>query len=196
MSSAAKTQKKALGRPRELLKAAQCVRAGGIIAYPTEAVFGLGCSPRNEAAVQRLLAVKRRPSGKGLILVACCFKQLAPYCEPLPEDRWRAVLSTWPGPYTWLFPAKKTCSALLTGDHSSIAVRISAEPTVRALCRLCGHALVSTSANRSRRSPARRDADVLAEFGDEVDFVVSGCIDGDRNPTSIRDALSGKLIRA
>ena len=183
------------GRREELVAAARRVHRGGIIAYPCEAVYGLGCDPRKETAIQRLLDIKRRPPDKGLILIADDIERLRPYCQPIPRQRWHAVLSSWPGPYTWLFPAKKTCLSLLTGGRSTIAVRLSADPLMRRLCRLCGHALISTSANRSRQEPARSSEDVLREFGDEIDFVVSGRIKGEGKPTSIRDALSGEVVR-
>lgn len=193
---ALKVQERRIRYKNELSIAAQCVRAGGIIAYPTEAVFGLGCDPQDEDAVQRLLHIKRRLPSKGLILVASRFNQLLPYCETLPEDRLEIVRSSWPGPYTWLIPAKKTCPVLLTGSHTSIAVRVSAHPAVRALCQLCGHALVSTSANRSHDKPALSSAEVFVEFGNDVNYIVSGTIRGKKKPTTIRDAMSGKLIRA
>ena len=185
-----------LSHSKELAQAAQCVQAGGIIAYPTESVYGLGCDPQNEKAIQRLLDIKQRRANKGLIIVASFFRQLTLYCKPIPKQRERIVRATWPGPHTWLFPAKETCSVLLTGSHSTIAVRLSAHPTVRSLCRLCGHALVSTSANHSQQEPARSSTEVLVEFGNNVDYIISGRIEGNKKPTPITDALSGQVVRA
>src|SRR5690606_18310794 len=142
-------------------EAATALRSGGVIAYPTEAVWGLGCDPRNEAAVLRLLALKQREVDKGLILVGASEAQLTPYIDMLALDAAQraAVLASWPGPHTWIVPASTQAPAWITGTHTGIAVRVSAHPTVIALCDAFGGALVSTSANRAGEpAPSRRDA--------------------------------------
>ena len=181
---------------QQLFAATACLVAGKIIAYPTEAVFGLGCDPRNDAAIEKLLVLKKRPADKGLILIAADFAQLKTYCQPLPQACWRTVQSSWPGPHTWLFPAAVDCSPLLTGQHTTIAVRVSAHPTVRALCRLYGHAIVSTSANHSQQKPACSCEEVRAMLGDKLCCIISAAVGNDKKPTPIRDALSGAVIRA
>src|SRR5690606_21294007 len=125
------------------------LQAGGVIAYPTEAVWGLGCDPGNEAAVLKLLALKQRPVEKGMILVAAEPAQLAGWVElqALAEERRQAVLDSWPGASTWIVPAGERAPRWITGQHSGIAVRVSAHPLVQALCRTWGGPLVSTSAN-------------------------------------------------
>ncbi len=178
-------------RTRELTKAARILRAGGIVAYPTEYCYGLGCDPRNRRAVERLLRLKHRPAHKGLIVLADDFAQLTPYVEAIPEH----VRSTWPGPYTWLLPPKKGVPRWLTGAHPRIALRVTAHPTAAALAREAGMAIVSTSANRAGEPPARRYRETLRRLGAEVDYVLPGRVGRAPAPTPIRDALTGKLVR-
>lgn len=174
--------------------AARAVRAGGVIAYPTEAVFGLGCSPIFPEAVERVLTLKRRPPGKGLILVAADVGQLQDLVDldavPDPE----AVLASWPGPVTWILPARPGVPGSLTGGGPGMAVRVSAHPAVQALCRLTGP-LVSTSANPDGAPPARSLYRVRVYFGAALDYILPGAPGGRRSPSEIRDAISGRILR-
>jgi L-threonylcarbamoyladenylate synthase len=181
------------GRIRE---AARSVHRGGIIAYPTEAVYGLGCDPLDGAAVYRLLELKRRPVEKGLILIAARFEQLRPYVAEVDEARLRPALESWPGPHTWLLPAAPGLPDWLSGSHDTLAVRVTAHPVAAALCTACDSPLVSTSANPAGRPPARNALGVRLMFGSAVDFIVHGEVSGADSPTSIRDLVTGKLIRA
>ena len=175
--------------------AAHILQQGGIVAYPTESVFGLGCNPLDEAAVMRLLALKRRDPGKGVILIAHSFDQLRDYTLPIPPDRLAEVQSHWPGPSTWLLPAAPWVPAWLTGSHSTLAMRVTAHPLAAALCRKAGMPLVSTSANLSGRPPARSPLQVRLRCGGEVDMVLHGSTSGLAKPTPIRDALTGARLR-
>jgi len=183
--------------PDAVQQAVQSLRHGGVIAYATEAVFGLGCDPDAEQAVQRLLAIKQRPLEKGLILIAADWAQLAPYVDAslLPQERLQAVLASWPGPFTWVMPARTTTPRWLTGQFDSLAVRVSAHPQVQILCRAFGKPLVSTSANLSGLTPCRSDDEVRQQLGERLDYVLPGQVGGQDNPSEIRDALSGRLIR-
>ena len=176
--------------------AARVVRAGGIVAYPTEAVFGLGCDPRDRAAVMRLLAIKRRSWRKGLILIAATLEQLEPYVVLPPEPRCAEVLASWPGPHTWVLTARGTAPRWITGGRDSLAVRVTAHPVARDLCSRAGRALVSTSANVSRRPPHRRLLRLRRDLGAKVDFVLAGPLGGSAAPTAIKDARSGRLLRS
>ncbi len=174
---------------------ARTIQVGGIVAYPTEAVYGLGCDPGNESAVRRLLAIKRRAMHKGLILIAADFAQLAPFLLPLsPADQAR-IAATWPGPYTWLIPACADTPRWLRGRHDTLAVRVTAHPLAAALCRACGHALVSTSANFSGRPPARTALAVRRQLGRAIDALLPGPVGGAAKPTEIRDLRSGRQVR-
>ncbi len=181
----------------ELLQlACQLLQRGAVIAYPTEAVFGLGCDPLNADAVGRILELKQRPPEKGLILVAANFAQLEPFLEPLPPGRSAPAKATWPGPHTWLWPARSSVPRWLRGAHESIAVRVSAHPLVRELCLSFGSPLVSTSANRGGKEPARSAEQVRAQFREEeVDLVLPGALGASTRPTEIRDLLTGAVLR-
>ncbi|MFC0668993.1 L-threonylcarbamoyladenylate synthase [Azotobacter chroococcum] len=173
---------------------ARVLRAGGVIAYPTEAVWGLGCDPWNEAAVRRLLALKGRPQEKGLILVAADIRQFDFLLHDLPPAWRERLAATWPGPNTWLVPHRGRLPAWITGRHASVALRVSDHPQVRALCALAGP-LVSTSANPAGRPAARSRLRVEQYFLRRLDAVLGGALGGRRNPSLIRDLASGQVIR-
>ena len=172
----------------------RCLRAGGIIAYPTEAVFGLGCDPGNETAVRRLLALKRRPLSKGLILIAASLAQLKPFIEPLDSAARTRLEAGWPGPLTWLLPARRA-PVWLRGRHDTLAVRVTAHPLAAELCRAWGGPLVSTSANVGGRPPARTLLALRRRLGGKVDYIVPGQVGGAVRPTEIRDLASGRIVR-
>ncbi len=171
------------------------IARGGVIAYPTEGVYGLGCDPRNLDAVDTLLSLKARSASKGLILLAASLDQLMPFIAPLSQRLRRELDSTWPGPVTWLLPARQGVADVLTGARPTIAVRVTDHPVARALCEEAGTALVSTSANISGRAPALTAADVRLQFGDALDYVVSGELGGLNGPTEIRDGQTGAILR-
>jgi L-threonylcarbamoyladenylate synthase len=174
-----------------LRRAARVIASGGVIAYATESVFGLGCDPRNRDAVMRLLRIKGRSPAKGLILIAADVAQLRPYVDEIPPQ----VLATWPGPHTWLVTPGASAPRWITGVHPRIAVRVTAHPQARALCLAAGMALVSTSANRSGQAPVRTYREAARRFGKSIDYILPGRVGGRRNPTPIQDAVSGKLVR-
>ena len=180
----------------QLGRAVATLHGGGVIAYPTEAVWGLGCDPADELAVMRLLALKKRPMAKGLILVASAETQLEWLLSDLSSaDRARLELS-WPGPTTWLIPHRGRVPYWIHGYHETVAVRVSAHPVVRALCDYWGGALVSTSANRAGGAAAVKQFQVRRYFGRSLDFVVPGSVGAAAKPSHIRDLLSDRIIRA
>lgn len=173
------------------------LRRGAVLVYPTEAVWGLGCDPLHVSAVQRLLDIKQRPAGKGLILVAARLEQLAGWIDLDRLDRARReeIRASWPGPVTWALPCPATVSRLVRGDHETLAVRVSAHPVTAALCRALDGPLVSTSANLAGQPPAfTRDALDPALLA-RVDGRVRGETGGLAAPSRIRDALSGRDLR-
>lgn len=174
---------------------AAAIRAGGIVAYPTEGVWGLGCDPANQAAVERLVALKGRDAAKGLILLAAEEDQLAPWIAPFNPAMANRVRGTWPGPVTWIVPAGAGCPAWLTGGRPTIAVRITAHPPARALCVAAGTALVSTSANPSGQPPLAGPGELCQAFGTALDAILAGPLGDLRGPTEIRDLQTGRILR-
>ena len=179
----------------DLFHAIHAVQAGGVIAYPTEAVYGLGCNPADLAAVQRILTLKQRPADKGLILIAADLSQLEPYLLPLDATLQARILPTWPGAVTWLLPVRPEVSPLIRGKHDTLAVRITAHPTCRALCQQLGHPLISTSANVSNQPPARSATEVHQQFGTQLDAILDAPLGAQHQPTEIRHGLTGEIVR-
>ncbi|MCK5640385.1 MAG: threonylcarbamoyl-AMP synthase [Gammaproteobacteria bacterium] len=178
-----------------LRSASHVLKNGGIVAYPTESVYGLGCDPDNSDAIARLLHLKQRSASKGLILVAAELAQLEPYLQVLDADMKQRLMDSWPGPVTWLIPAAKHVSAGLRGQHDTLAVRVSDHPVVQGLCRAFGGALVSTSANISNHPALRKPLAIQRVFGNSVDYILHSPLGGLSRPTEIRDAVSGKVVR-
>ncbi|MGR2739412.1 L-threonylcarbamoyladenylate synthase [Billgrantia sp. Q4P2] len=176
--------------------AVAALRAGGVIAYPTEGVWGLGCDPDNDEAVAHLLRLKERDPAKGLILVAASIGQFAPWLEGLAAELHAPLVASWPGPNTWLVPHNGRTHALVRGGHDCVALRVSAHPGVAALCQAFGGPLVSTSANRANEPSAMSAAEVREIFGDELDAIVEGELGGLDRPSTIRDLRSGRVLRA
>ncbi|QSX33714.1 threonylcarbamoyl-AMP synthase [Shewanella avicenniae] len=176
---------------------AELVAKGGVIAYPTEAVFGLGCDPDNLAAVQRILDIKQRPWEKGLIMVADTFEQLRPYLDltNITEAQLAHAHQYWPGPFTFIFPAKQSLSTLVRGKFDTVAVRVSAHPVVKTLCQTVGKPLISTSANPAGEDPALDSDTIQQMFGDTLDAVVVGELGEQRQPSTIIDIRSGNVLR-
>lgn len=170
------------------------LRRGGVVAYPTESCYGLGCDPRNRRAVMRVLALKHRSASKGLILIAAHVRQLRPYLATMTLVESNRMRALWPGPNTWLVPAARDCPIWLRGRHDTIAVRVTAHKGAARLCELAGMALVSTSANLSGGKPAKTAAECRRLFGRRV-RVIPGRIGTRRHPSTIRDLRSGAIIR-
>jgi L-threonylcarbamoyladenylate synthase len=180
----------------KLRHAVSQLKQGGLIAYPTEAVYGLGCDPLNQQAVLKILQLKQRPIEKGLILVAADFAQLAPFLD-YDEAILARVLPTWPGAVTWVIPAQTWVPTELTGQHTSLAVRVTAHPLVRQLCQQANMPLVSSSANPNTRLPARSSLRVRQYFTQEISdlLILAGTTGGYQHTSRIYDARSGVCLR-
>jgi len=183
-------------------EAARVIATGGIIAYPTEAVFGLGCDPTNQAALTKLLLAKQRAANKGLILIASTQAQLSPFMAGVTPEQQLTLDNNWPGPVTFIVPVANGISDELTGGRDTIAVRVSSHPLVVALCDACGSALVSTSANISGQAPIRSSEEWLhasrnenSKLNDKIDFLLLGNIGERATPSDIIDLQSGEHLR-
>jgi L-threonylcarbamoyladenylate synthase len=178
-----------------IAEAVRAMRAGGVVAYPTEAVWGLGCDPLNENAVDRLFALKERPRHLGVLLIAARYEQVRDWIGAVPQPALDRALATWPGPHTWILPRSERVPVWISGGHAGIALRITAHPVAAALCEAWGGPLVSTSANRHSSPPARTSAMLRDAFSDSLDAIVEGELGGLERPTPIRDAISGDVVR-
>ncbi|SHO54293.1 L-threonylcarbamoyladenylate synthase [Vibrio quintilis] len=169
----------------------------GVIAYPTEGVFGVGCDPDSPEAIQKLLKLKQRPVEKGLILIAADFEQLLPYIHvhQLTDEQLMRVRSTWPGPVTWIMPAGSKVSPWLSGQFDTIAVRVTDHPLVRQLCSEYGKPITSTSANLTGYPPCLTTEEVTEQLGSELDAILTGETGGRDKPSEIRDARTLEVLR-
>lgn len=170
------------------------LHGGGVVAYPTESCFGLGCDPLSRLGVQRILRLKRRPQHKGLILIASQWQQLRPFIAPLSAEQITLMNQYWPGPHTWLVPASQKCPVWLKGRHKTIAVRVTAHSGSRKLCAQTDMALVSTSANRSG-GKATRTFKACSKLFTHGAQILPGLIGKSKRPSTIRDLLTQKVIR-
>jgi L-threonylcarbamoyladenylate synthase len=171
------------------------LHGGGIIAYPTEAVWGLGCLPFNESGARRILQLKQRSMSKGMILVAADISQLGVYLDGLPPGDVDRMQATWPGPVTWLVPDNGMAPHWLVGTNDTLAVRVSAHPTVSAICQAAESPLISTSANLSGMAPTRSSLRLRRLFSRSLDYIYPGDIGEQVRPTEIRHLRRNTIVR-
>jgi L-threonylcarbamoyladenylate synthase len=171
------------------------LHSGEVIAYPTEAVYGLGCDPANESAVRKLLKLKGRHESAGLVLIASRWSQLVPWIADIDQALKDKAMQAWPGPVTWLFPRASNVPDFVAGKHPTVALRITSHQPSRDLCDAFGSALVSTSANHTSAAPARSVEEVQNYFGRNIAGILAGSLGDTDNPSEIRDLVSGAIIR-
>ncbi len=181
---------------QDVATGAKLIVRGAVIAYPTEACFGIGCDPFNEAAVRRVVRIKNRPRGMGLILIADCVEKLLPFIDFRQNGILDQAAASWPGPYTWILPSSRHMPIALQTPNHTVAVRVTAHSGAAQLSRLSGSAIVSTSANRHGQAPIRDYLTVCRRLGDSLDFVVRGPLGKQKQPTRITDAASGRVLRS
>lgn len=177
-------------------EAVRHIASGGVIAYPTDTVYGLGCDPFDASAVLHLLALKHRSIDHGVILIGTDMEQFRPFLEPLDPATRRRVSRTGGTPVTWVLPCRAETPVWLRGKYDSQAVRITRHPVVSALCEQWGGPLVSTSANLHGRNPATSPLAVRKAFNDQLDYILHNGGDSTNRPSTVRDGLTGKVLRA
>lgn len=179
-------------RRQDIRRGVAHLRRGGVIAYPTEGVWGLGCDPRQRRALRRILVLKGRPQHKGVLLVAGRAAETRRYWSAQGIDPAR-LAQFWPGT-TLVLPATPKVPFWIRGHHKGIAVRISTHPAIATLSRAFGGAMVSTSANPAGRQPARSLRTLYRYFGGSL-WVLSARLGHQRRPSRIIDARSGHILR-
>lgn len=180
-------------------QAIQQLRQGDVIAYPTEAVWGLGCDPYNQSATEKLLNIKQRQLDKGLILVAANMQQAMPFLSTLSSEQLHAIELSWldapeERATTWLVPLSLQVPTWISGGHDRVALRVSHHPIVQELCLGFGGVIVSTSANPSGQPAAATEQEVVHYFPQLS--LVQGSTQQHSQPSKIIDAISGNIIRA
>lgn len=176
-------------------RAAQILSDGGLIAYPTEAVWGLGCDLWSDVAVERLLTLKQRSPAKGLILVAGAMSQFEWLLADLSVAQRSRLSLSWPGPTTWLVPHRQLVPPWISGQHATVALRVSDHRVVVELCLAFGGPIVSTSANITGHQPAMEPYQLRQYFGAELDYLVPGRLGGHPRPSMIKDLVSDTVVR-
>jgi len=179
----------------QVRRAVCAIKSGGVVAYPTESCFGLGCNPKDPAAVKRILSMKNRSSAKGLILIGSEISQFLPYFDTLADKHLNKLEKSWPAAITWLVPAAHATPRWLSGISGKIAVRIPDHFLARQLCHLCGHALVSTSANQAGRKPCRSAEQVKSAFSNGPDVIIQAACGGLASPSRVIDLNSDLVVR-
>ena len=183
---------------KTISKAVETLKQGGVIAYPTEYCFGLGCDPKNSTAINRILKIKQRSADHGLILLAATLAQVEEYAQWSDLELKNKIESSWPGPITWLLPAKAETSKWIRGIHSTVAMRVTAHEVSRQICTQFNGAIVSTSANRHGEPSKTVASDVITDLGKEVDFVIDlavGDDSGSMSASKIFNGLTGEQLR-
>lgn len=182
-------------RHPRILRAAAIIHDGGVVAYPTEAVWGLGCDPLCRDAMDEILRLKGRPERKGVILIAANVDQVRAFVGDLTEEEWRRLLQPLSVPVTWVVPASDFAPGWVTGGRATLALRITRHPVAAALCQASGTPLVSTSANPQGLLPARNALKVRSYFGAQLAYITPGAVGKAAKPSEIRDIRSGEILR-
>ena len=171
------------------------LKKGGLVAYPTESCYGIGCFPKHSHALRKVLKIKKRPQHKGLIVIGYSLNQLQSLLQSLPENLKNFLNQEWPAAKTFLLPAKQTIPPILRGKgRTKLAVRVPAHEAARRLCRVAGSPLVSTSCNRAGKRACKSEREVRRQFGRQV-WVIGGCVGKQKSPSQIIDGESGQRLR-
>lgn len=169
------------------------LQRGGILAYPTEAIYGLGCDAFNQTAVESIYSLKEREGKKGFIVLISNWAQLTELTEAVTDEQHARISATWPGFVTWIFQAAPTLPRWLVGDQNTIAIRMSAHPTAHALA--TASPIISTSANLSGQPPAKTAEEIQQQFTTGIDAIVQGSLGSFSQPSPIYNVQSGLRLR-
>lgn len=182
-----------------LNQAVNVLKSGDVLAYPTEAVWGLGCDPYNQQAFDKILKLKQRPLEKGVILVAASMTQAAPFLQGLSAEQLKKMQNSWQisanqRATTWLVPLNSAVPTWISGQHDRVAIRVTTHLLVQQLCNAFGGAIVSTSANPAGLDAAKTSSEVDKYFPDLA--ILDGALGMSSEPSRIIDIQTGQIIRA
>ena len=174
-----------------------CLKAGGIVAIPTETYYGLAVDPTNEQALQSLFRIKQRDTRKAILVLISNVSQLGRIVSIVPDIYIPLIERFWPGPLTLVFPGSDTLSPLVTGGTGNIGVRISSNRLATQLSAMLGGAITATSANISGQPPASTAAQIRHIFGSRISCVIDGVCSGGAASTVVGIREGGvELLRA
>ena len=179
----------------DIKKAVDVLRRGGIIAYPVESIFGLGCDPYNEQAVKKILKIKKRTIKCGFVLVACNWEQIYTMISPITQEQFDIIDKTWPGNNTWLFPKKPDLPMWITGDSQRVALRIPDHPVPKLLAQLFHNPVISTSVNIHGETPCKTALEVQRKFNAHVDYIIHRDVGHYKSASTIRDVVTLQVVR-
>ena len=184
----------ALPTPQNINQAANIIKNGGLIAYPTETVYGLGADPHNAEAIQKIFTAKGRAEDKGIILLIRGVDDLSTLVHTVSPTAQILIEVFWPGPLTLVFRANRDLSPALRGGRDTIALRHSSSSVASRLLFALGGPLTSTSANRSTEPPARSACEVENALGDHLDLILDGGPSDTTLPSTLVDVSSDRVI--
>jgi len=158
----------------EIERAVELLRTGGVVAFPTETVYGLGADAENADAVRRVYAIKGRPPGHPVIVHVADAEQLDVWAREIPQSARTLAQRFWPGPLTFVLKRTPRASDMLTGGQDTVAVRAPSHPIAQEILRRFGGGVIAPSANRFGTVSATRAEHVAADLGSAVDLIVDG----------------------
>ncbi len=175
-------------------EASASLQAGGVVACPAEAVWGLSCDPWNLSAVAFLCEMKQRALSKGVIVASGDVAHFAPLLDALEDEERACLLASWPGSVTWLVPNHGYLPSWVTGESNEVAIRVTSASALSSLCREFGGPVVTTSANWAGAQPAKHLFQVRRYFGSRI-AVVPGDVNLAGKPSTIKRIKTGEVLR-
>ena len=179
------------------MTAAEVIAGGGVIAFRTDTIYGLGVDPFNEAAVARLKELKGREDNKPILLLISDAEQVERLIASCSDEFKIAAREFWPGPLTIVARAVSELPEEITAGTGTVGVRLPADESVRELVRECGGVLTATSANPAGREPARSAHEVAGYFSSGLDLIVDGGEVTATQPSTVLDVLASppRIVR-
>ena len=178
----------------DIKQAVEVLRQGGVILYPTDRIWGIGCDATCEAAVQRVYDIKKRIDSKALLVLVDSAAKLQGYVDEVPDVAWD-LIELSEKPLTIIYSGAKNLAKNLVAEDGTVGIRITNEVFSKRLCEAFRKPIVSTSANPAGLPAARTRLKVEQYFRGQIDHVLGGNLGGRKNPSLIRDLASGKIVR-
>jgi tRNA threonylcarbamoyl adenosine modification protein (Sua5/YciO/YrdC/YwlC family) len=160
---------------RLIEKAAEVLKAGGVIAYPTDTIYGLGCDLYNKKAIQRIYQIKRRDPKKPFSFICSDLKHISEYAQ-VTNLAYRIMKRYLPGPYTFILPGTKLVPRIMLTKRKTVGIRVPDHPICLALVKALGNPIISTSANLSGEEALTDPREIEETLGSQIDLIIDGGI--------------------